>query len=145
MPPRGYTSSSKGQQRPEVWKTGPDPVRHKRYRRYALAKCQAQHFHKDKQGNEYEAQAWAVTWPEWESLILSDPEGDTKNVCRKDCSQPWRLDNMILLTRTEMLRRPKVGRRPYVPEGVRDYGKRQAAKERNLREFKQKKDTNESV
>ena len=123
-------------------------MRHKRYRRYALAKCQAQHFHKDpkdSQGRTYESQAWQVTWPEWESLILSDPEGDTKNVCRRDCTQPWRIDNMILLTRTEMLRRPKAGRRPYVPEGVKAYNKRQAAKERNLREFKQKKDTNESV
>ena len=52
---------------------------------------------------------------------------------------------MILLTRTEMLRRKKAGPRPYVPEGVKAYNKRQAAKERNLREFKQKKDTNESV
>jgi hypothetical protein len=43
-----------------------------------------------------------------------------------------------------MLRRPKAGRRPYVPEGVKAYGKRQAEKMKNLKEFT-RKDTNESV
>jgi hypothetical protein len=132
MPPRGYTSSSKGIARPHLWSTGPDPVRHKRYKRYLLAGCQARHFR----------QGWEITWPEWESLIQTDPEGDTKNVCRRDCTKPWTLDNMILLTRTEMLRRKKAGPRPHIPEGVRAYGRRLAEQKRNLREFT-RKDTNE--
>jgi hypothetical protein len=130
MPPRGYTSSSKGVLRPERWITGPDPVRHKRYRRYKLAQCQARHFQ----------QPFEITWPEWESVMLNNPAGDNLNVCRKDCTQPWRLDNMTLLTRTEMLRRPKVGRRPHVPEGVKAYGRKQSAKMKALR-AQQRKDT----
>lgn len=130
MPPRGYTSSSKGIARPHLWKTGPDPVRHKRYKRYLLAGCQARHFR----------QGWEITWPQWESLMLSNPAGDHLNVCRRDTTQPWKLDNIVLLTRTEMLRRPKAGRRPHIPEGVKAYGRKQSAKMKALR-AQQRKDT----
>lgn len=125
MPPRGYTSTQKGLPRPGAWITGPDPVRHKRYRRYKLAECQARHFAYDTQGRLVSPdQVWEVTFEQWEALIQSDPEGDSKYVCRRDRSLPWRIDNMVLLTRSEMSRRPKNHRRPHVPEGVRRYFKR---------------------
>lgn len=138
MPPKGHTSKLKGQSRPQVWITGPDPVRHKRYRRYKLAQCQARHFR----------QPFKVTWPQWEGLMLDNPAGDNLNVCRRDTTKAWSMDNIILLTRTEMLRRPKVAARPYVPEGVKAYGRRQSAKMKALRaqiRAQKRKENNEPI
>ena len=124
MPPRGYTSTSKGVPRPERWVTGPDPVRHRRYRRYKLAECQARAFAYDPDDRLVSPdQQWRVTFEQWEQLIQSDPDGDTKYVCRRDRSDCWHIDNMILLTRSEMSQRKKQHRRAYVPEGVKRYFK----------------------
>jgi hypothetical protein len=139
MPIKGQPNKSRGLARPNAWVTGPDPLRHRRYRRYKLAQCQANNFAYNKAGDLVSPdQLWQVTFDQWEHLIQSDPDGDRKYVCRRDRSQCWRIDNMLLLTRSEMASRKKSHRRPYVPEEVQRYfhrigqQRREQTRSRNL-------------
>jgi len=82
--------------RPHIWKTGPDPVLHKKYLTWLQQRNQA--LWRD-EGWDIDFAAWCKLWEQhWEA------RGRTKGsycMTRKDWSLPWTLDNVQVITRSE--------------------------------------------
>ena len=125
MPRKGQPNKSKGRPRPHLWLSGPDPVRHLLHKRWLLSGCQARSFAYDEAGVLVSPdQEWLVSFDQFATLFDGVPaeRHPDMRVCRRDRLLPWRLDNMVLMTRSEMSRRKKQRhRRAYVPEGVKRY------------------------
>lgn len=86
--------------RPEMWKIGPDPVRHAQYIAYGRAKCQA----------SFRGEGWDLTFEEYEAMWQGrwHLRGRTKNtlcLARIDYDQPWSITNCDIITRAEHNRR----------------------------------------
>ena len=100
---KGRTLRSKGvprpnsrHPRPHLWITGPDPVRHIKYRAYLQQKNQAL----------WRSEDWHIDFESWLELWADkwDLRGRTKgSMCmtRIDWSLPWTLDNVHVITRSE--------------------------------------------
>jgi hypothetical protein len=85
---------SKPGPRPHVWRSGPDPERHRRYRAWIQQKNQAQ----------WRGEDWQLSFEDW--LMLWGTDFDrrgrgSKNLCltRWDLDAPWTKDNCILMER----------------------------------------------
>ena len=82
--------------RPQVWRTGPDPVLHKKYLTWLQQRNQAQW--RD-EGWTIDFDVWCGLWAEhWESR--GRQRGDYC-MTRKDWSLPWTVDNVQVITRSE--------------------------------------------
>lgn len=87
---------------PHNWCTGPDPLTHEMY--YAWQKHRSQ--------ANYRREAHDLTWEDWQS-IWANPidflnrgrQPDNITLTREDPEGAWTLDNCILITRLEQLRR----------------------------------------
>ncbi|CAB4137185.1 hypothetical protein UFOVP327_6 [uncultured Caudovirales phage] len=91
--PRAPRPQSRGQ-RPQIWKTGPDPVLHKKYLTWLQQRNQAQW--RD-EGWSIGFEDWCALWAErWESR--GRQRGDYC-MTRIDWSLPWTLDNVHVITR----------------------------------------------
>lgn len=91
---------NKKKKRPHLWATGPDEkVRAIRYK-FLRAIAQAR----------YWCQDWLIDWPDYLELMQGKRHGrglKNVNLCRKDTSGPWSLDNVIFMTRKKMMIRNK--------------------------------------
>lgn len=82
--------------RPQVWKSGPDLERHKKYRVYVQQRNQAQ----------WREEGWDLTFDQWCDLWadLWDQRGRVKGtycMTRSDWSLPWDTTNCVIITREE--------------------------------------------
>jgi hypothetical protein len=100
---KGRTISTKGIPRPQargprphVWKAGPDPVEHKKYKVFIQQKNQAQ----------FRDEGWLVTFEEWKQFW--DQSGQWENrgrergtycMTRQDWSTPWTVKNIVIVPR----------------------------------------------
>ena len=82
--------------RPQVWTTGPDPVRHQQFRVWGQQKNQAQ----------WRDEGWSIGFRDW--CDLWDQSGQWLNrgrergcycMSRLDWSLPWTVDNVAIITR----------------------------------------------
>lgn len=93
--PRPHT----GGPRPHVWISGPDPVRHKKYRVWIQQKNQAQ----------FRQEGWSIPFEEWLEIWGDDwehrgREKGTLCMTRSDWSLPWTRDNVRIVPREEHAR-----------------------------------------
>ena len=84
-------------EKPERWKSGPDPKVHALYTPWLKAKAQA----------NYRQEGWTMTFEEfaemWEGQWhLRGRDGPDLCMCRLDSEKPWSKDNCELATRTEV-------------------------------------------
>jgi len=100
---RGRTLSTKGIPRPQargprphVWKAGPDPEEHKRYRVFIQQKNQAQ----------WREEGWAISFEAWKDLWTASGVWDLRGrvrgtwcMTRSDWSLPWTLNNVVIVPR----------------------------------------------
>jgi hypothetical protein len=82
--------------RPQAWVTGPDPVEHKKYRAYIQHRNQS----------NYRDEPWDITFEQYKQIWAErwDQRGRDKHsycMTRKDYSEPWTLDNVMIVTRRE--------------------------------------------
>jgi hypothetical protein len=92
---KGGTRSDTGL-KPHTWKSGPDPVEHKKYRVWIQQRNQAQ----------YREEAWRLSFEQWKELWsdlwdLRGRERGTYCMSRRDWSLPWDVDNTQVITREE--------------------------------------------
>lgn len=93
--PHAPRPQSRGE-RPHIWKTGPDPVLHKKYKVYLQQRNQAQW--RD-EGWDIDFASWCRLWADkWE---LRGRTRGTYCMTRIDWSLPWTLDNVHVITRSE--------------------------------------------
>jgi hypothetical protein len=82
--------------RPQVWRTGPDPVLHKKYLTWLQQRNQA--LWRD-EGWTIDFETWCGLWAErWEQR--GRQRGDYC-MTRVDWSLPWTVDNVQVITRSE--------------------------------------------
>lgn len=93
---RGVPRPHTRKPRPHIWKSGPDPVQHKKYLTWLQQRNQA--LFRD-EGWSIDFDAWCELWRDkW------DLRGRTKGsycMTRIDWSLPWTLDNVQVITRSE--------------------------------------------
>lgn len=95
-------------ERPHLWKTGPDPVQHEKYRAFIQQRNQAQ----------WRGETWHLSFDQWLDLWgdqyhLRGRQRDTLCLTRKDYSRPWSTDNCEIISRQEHNERQfQNGRRP---------------------------------
>ena len=87
--------------RPQTWKTGPDPVEHKKYRVYIQQRNQAQ----------WREEGWTISYEAWKDLWAESGQWDNRGrergcycMTRTDWSLPWTLDNVVIVTREQHAR-----------------------------------------
>ena len=89
----------KGKLKPGAWKSGPDPLVHRKYQPFLVARSQA----------AYRLEDWQLSWEDWQVLWLDhlwDQRGRKSHelaLTRRDHSGPWRLDNCHIVTRFQQL------------------------------------------
>ena len=100
---KGRTISTKGiprpnarGPRPQVWRTGPDPVLHKKYLTWLQQRNQAL----------WRDEGWTIDFVTWQGLWGDkwDLRGREKGcycMTRVDWSLPWTVDNVQVITRSE--------------------------------------------
>lgn len=100
---KGKTLSTKGiprpktrGPRPQIWKPGPDPVRHEQWRVWGQQKNQAQ----------WRGEGWHIEFDTWLNLWgdLWHQRGREKGcycMTRIDWSLPWTVNNVQIVTREE--------------------------------------------
>jgi len=85
--------------RPHLWKTGQDQKVRTCHKRFVLARNQARYWN----------QEWSITWEEWLAFTLPYQIGGIKknslNVCRKDRTKGWHIDNIDILSRENSYKR----------------------------------------
>ena len=86
-------------QRPQVWLTGPDPVRHKKYLIWTQQRNQA----------PWREEGWSIPFDVWCDLWAQhwDQRGRRRGdycMTRLDWSLPWTVDNVQVITRSEHAR-----------------------------------------
>ena len=92
-------TASWGKQRPHLWVTGPDPVRHKKYLVWLQQRNQALW---REEGWHIDFDAWCEIWGD-----LWDLRGRQRGhycMTRRDWGRPWTLDNVHVITRSEHAR-----------------------------------------
>jgi len=82
--------------RPHVWKSGPDPIEHKKYLNWLQQKNQAQ----------FRKETWELTFEVWKEIWGEDWHNKGRasdNFCmtRIDDKAAWTKDNIEILTRRE--------------------------------------------
>lgn len=82
--------------RPHVWKSGPDPVEHKKYLNWLQQKNQAQ----------YRREGWQLSFEVWKEIWGDNFHNKGRasgNFCmtRRDDQAAWTRDNVEILTRRE--------------------------------------------
>lgn len=82
--------------RPHVWKSGPDPVEHKKYLNWIQQKNQA----------NFRGEGWELTFEVWKEIWgekFHNKGRASENFCmtRKDDKSAWTPDNVEILTRRE--------------------------------------------
>lgn len=82
--------------RPQVWRTGPDPVRHEQWRVWGQQKNQAQ----------WREEGWSISFEDWLALWgdLWHSRGRERGcycMSRRDWSLPWTLENAQVITREQ--------------------------------------------
>jgi hypothetical protein len=82
--------------RPHTWKSGPDPIQHKKHRVWIQQKNQAQ----------WRDEIWNISFEEWCEIWadLWDKRGRKKNnycMSRKDWSVSWNKDNVEIIPRSQ--------------------------------------------
>ena len=82
--------------RPQLWKTGPDPEEHRRYRTYIQQKNQAQ----------WREEGWTISFETWKRLWADSGQWFNRGrergcwcMSRIDWSLPWTTDNVAVITR----------------------------------------------
>lgn len=114
MPKRGQPSPHKGKPRPElrgprpasmgprphVWRSGPDPAEHKKYRAFIQHRNQSQ----------FRGEPWDITWEQYKEIWAErwHQRGRTKDtycLTRRDYDLPWTWTNIEVITRAEHNRR----------------------------------------
>lgn len=85
--------------RPHLWLTGPDPIRHAKYRVWLQQRNQAQF---RGEGWHIPFDAWCDIWGDrWD---LRGRERGSLCMTRRDWAEPWTLDNVIIVTREQHAR-----------------------------------------
>lgn len=82
--------------RPELWRYGPDPVVHAQHIAWSRARAQA----------HYRGEGWKLTFEQWVAVWgdrwpLRGRRSDSLMLDRDDHTQPWSLDNVVVVTRYE--------------------------------------------
>ena len=82
--------------RPQLWKAGPDPHRHRQYLTWLQQKNQAQ----------YREEGWDISFEAWCDLWDRSGQWDNRGrergcycMTRTDWGLPWTLDNVQIITR----------------------------------------------
>ena len=91
--------------RPNLWKTGPDPVLHQLRIKFLRARVQAR----------YWCQPWQMTFEQYADRWLSqgiDPrrparDPDSQNLCRIDKGGAWSVENTVMRRRQQQMTRAK--------------------------------------
>jgi hypothetical protein len=109
----------KGRLRPDMWKSGPDPLVHRKYQPFLCARSQA----------AYRLEDWELTWDQWQELWpdhLWDQRGrktDELALTRKNHKGAWSIDNCHVVTRKQQLHESNL-RRNYQAEQAKRKGKK---------------------
>ena len=93
---RGVPRPNSRHPRPHIWKTGPDPERHRQYLTWLQQRNQAQ----------WRDEGWDLGFDEWLGIWgdLWHLRGRTKGsycMTRRDWSLPWTKNNVHVITRSE--------------------------------------------
>jgi hypothetical protein len=100
---KGRTLSTKGiarphtaGARPQLWKTGPDPVEHHRYLTWLQQRNQAR----------WREEGWTIDFDTWKQIWAESGQWDRRGrvkgtwcMTRRDWSLPWSPDNVVIVTR----------------------------------------------
>lgn len=88
--------------RPHVWKSGPDPEEHKKYKIFIQQKNQAQ----------WREEPWLITFEEWKQLWDESGQWDNRGrerscfcMTRRDVTEPWTKNNATVISREEHSRK----------------------------------------
>lgn len=92
----------KGQQYPELWKTGPDPERHRRYEIWLQQRNQAQ----------WRGETWRISFEEWLAMWqdlwhLRGRERGCVCMSRSDWDGAWETQNVEIVPREVHARRQR--------------------------------------
>lgn len=87
--------------RPQLWKTGPDPAEHDRYRTFVQQRNQA--LWRD-EGWTMDFETWKRLWAESGQWANRGRERGCWCMSRRDWSLPWTEDNAAVITREEHAR-----------------------------------------
>ena len=90
--PRPHTTGP----RPQVWKSGTDPVRHEQFRVWGQQKNQAQW---REEGWDIAFDAWCDLWNASGQWLNRGRERGCYCMSRLDWSLPWTADNVAIITR----------------------------------------------
>lgn len=98
---------SKPGPRPHVWKSGPDPIEHKKYLNWIQQKNQAQ----------FRKEPWELTFETWKEIWGDDYQYKgraSQDLCmtRRDDQGAWTRDNVEIVTRREHVIRQGLKRGP---------------------------------
>jgi hypothetical protein len=100
----------KGQQGPQYWKSGPDPVDHKLYIDCQRARAQAW----------YRGETWNITewqyielWREQDRYLNKGRKSENLCLIRRDYEGAWDLSNVEIVTRHEHNIRSSKNKNPY--------------------------------
>lgn len=94
--PRPHTRG----QRPQIWVTGPDPVRHEKFRVWTQQRNQAL----------WRGEAWQIDFDTWveiwgDAWASRGRERGTLCMTRRDWEQPWCRENVQIVTREDHAQR----------------------------------------
>ena len=84
--------------RPQVWKAGPDPVRHEQFKVWGQQKNQANW---REEGWHLSFEVWCDIWNSSGFWPNRGRERGDYCMTRRDWSLPWTPDNVAIITRTE--------------------------------------------
>jgi hypothetical protein len=95
--PRAPRPNSRGP-RPQIWRTGPDPVLHKKYLIWLQQRNQAQ----------WREEGWTISFEEWLAMWTESGQWDNRGrergcycMSRRDWSLPWTVENAHIVTREQ--------------------------------------------
>lgn len=100
---------------PHNWVTGPDMLRHEMY--YAWQKHRAQARYRN-EPYDLTFEDWEIIWANTNDFLSRGRKPEDLTLTRLDLDGAWTLDNCIIITRLEQLRRAmankmaKMGKRP---------------------------------
>jgi hypothetical protein len=92
-------SNKRGKLRPQLWKTGPDPMIHRKYLPFLRARAQA----------NFRLEDWLMSFDEYQQLWTHERwelrGKGTNDLCmtRVDHDGPWSIDNCHIVTRKQQL------------------------------------------